>query len=94
MGGGDCQPVIVITHDECIFSANDGICKAWTQIGDTFLRPKRWGQGIMVFEFLQSFGRLNLLLLSEDKQKKIREKTGLTITKDVEIFEYGKNNGG
>ena len=31
------RPVIVITHDECTFSANDGIRKAWTRIGDTFL---------------------------------------------------------
>lgn len=26
-------PVIVIAHDEYIFSANDGIRKVWTQIG-------------------------------------------------------------
>lgn len=31
------RPVIVITDDECTFSANDGIQKAWTRIGDTFL---------------------------------------------------------
>ncbi len=28
--GEKCQPVIVITHDECIFSSNNGIHKAWT----------------------------------------------------------------
>lgn len=37
--GNDCRPVSVITHDECTFSANDGIRKAWSRKGDTFLRP-------------------------------------------------------
>lgn len=94
VGGSDRRPVIVITHDECTFSANDGIRKAWTRKGDTFLRPKGRGQGIMVSEFLPPFGRLNLLSLSEDKQQEIRQRTGLTVTEAVELFEYGKNNGG
>ena len=34
------RPIIVITHDKCIFSGNDDIQKAWTRKGDTFLRPK------------------------------------------------------
>ena len=25
----NCQPVIVVTHDECIFSANDGKTHGW-----------------------------------------------------------------
>ena len=36
VGGDKCRLVIVITHNECTFSANDGIRKAWTRIGDTF----------------------------------------------------------
>ncbi len=30
VGGKNRQPIIVITHDECTFSANDGVRKAWT----------------------------------------------------------------
>ncbi len=30
-------PIIVITNDECTFLSNEGICKALTRIGDTFL---------------------------------------------------------
>lgn len=67
----DCRPVIMITHDEYTFSANDEICKAWTQINDTFLQLKRCGQGIMISEFLLSFGRFNLLLLLKKKKKKL-----------------------
>ena len=50
--GENRRPIIVITHDECTFSANDGVPKAWTREGDTFLRPKGRGQGIMNFFFL------------------------------------------
>ena len=30
MRGEKCRLIIVITHNECTFSANDGIRKAWT----------------------------------------------------------------
>ncbi len=40
VGGDECRPIIVITHDECTFSANNGIQRAWTQKRDMFLRPK------------------------------------------------------
>ena len=68
VGDEDCRPIIIITHDEYTFLANDGIRKAWTRVGDTFLRLKGWGQGIMVSKFLLPFGHLNLFSLSEEKQ--------------------------
>lgn len=43
VGGPNRRPIVVITHDECTFSANDGIRKAWIRKGDTFLRPKGRG---------------------------------------------------
>lgn len=90
----NCRPIILITHDECIFSANDEICKAWTQKEDTFLQPKGRGQGIMASEFLFLFGRLNFSSLSEEKKKKVIKILGLTVTEAVELFEYGKSNEG
>lgn len=36
----NCQPRIVITHDESILSANDGIKNAWTRKSDSFLQSK------------------------------------------------------
>ena len=86
--------VIVITHDKCTFSANNGIRKVWTRIGDTFLEPKGKGQSIIVFNFLLLFDRLNLSSLSEKKRKEVIEKTGLTVIEAVELFEYGKLNEG
>ena len=66
VGGNNRRPVIVITHDKCTFSANDGIRKAWASKGDTFLRSKSRGQGIMVSEFILPYGRLNLASLTLD----------------------------
>lgn len=40
VGDKDYWPVMVITYNECTFFANDGICKTWIRIRDTFLRPK------------------------------------------------------
>ncbi len=50
--GNKRQLIIVITHDECTFSANDGVRKDWTRKKYTFLRPKGRGQGIMISGFL------------------------------------------
>ena len=91
VGGNDRRPIIVITHDECTFSANDGIRRAWTRKGDTFLRPKGRGQGIMASEFLLPYGRLNLASLTFEEREAIHE-TGLLEEEAVENFEYGKNN--
>ena len=54
IGGREHWAVIIITYDESTFSANDGIQKAWTRKGASFLQPKGRGQGIMVFEFFVS----------------------------------------
>lgn len=94
VGGTERRPVIVITHDECTFSANDRIRRAWTRKGDTFLRPKGRGQGIMTSEFILPFGRLNLASLTPEKKAEVVAQSGLTETEAVEIFEYGKNNDG
>lgn len=47
----------------------------------------------MASHFLFPFSQLNLFLLSE-KKKKVIEKTGLTVTEAVELFEYRKSNEG
>ena len=37
VGGSQCRPVIIITHDESIFSANDGKHQAWVpEVGLSF----------------------------------------------------------
>lgn len=92
--GEERRPVIVITHDECTFSANNRIRKAWTSVGNTFLQPKGRGQGIMTSEFILPFGRLNLVFLTPEKKEEVVMQSGLTETEAVEILKYGKNNEG
>lgn len=92
--GSDWQPIIVIIYDDCIFFANNGIRRAWTRVGDTFLQPKDCGQGIMTLKFLFPLGRLNLASLSLKKRDEVVEKYGLVSTKAVQIFEYKKKNNG
>ena len=94
VGGNDRRPVICITHDECTFSANDAKTKIWQAAGETPLRPKGKGRGIMVSDFLLPFGRLGFSHLSPNDQKSLIATTGLSETEAVEIFEYGKNNEG
>ena len=67
VGGEQKRPIILITHDESTFSANDTKKQAWLQEGDTFLRPKGKGQGIMVSDFPLPWGRLNLNHLNKEK---------------------------
>lgn len=88
VGGDNCQPIIIITHNEYKFSSNDSIRKAWTWVGDIFLQPKDCGQGIIVSEFFLLFGRLNLSFLSENQKKEVMEKAKITISKVVILFEY------
>lgn len=47
-----------------------------------------------IFKIFSSFDRLNLLSFFFEKQVEIIKKSGFTIIKAVEIFEYGKNNDG
>ena len=58
VGGSQGRPLILITHDESVFSANDGKRQAWQEENRTFLRPKGKGKGIMVSEFLLPWARL------------------------------------
>ena len=71
IGGDNCCPIIVITHDECTFSTNDGIRKAWTRKRDTFLQLKGRGQGIMTSEFLLPYRCLNLASFIPEKREKV-----------------------
>lgn len=74
--GNNQQPIIVLTHDECKFSDNNGIRKAWARKSDTFLRPKGQGQGILVSEFILPYGRLNLASLTPEKREEVVQQTG------------------
>jgi len=91
IGGPDRRPVVMITHDESIFSANDGKHQAWIKDGDTFLRPKGKGKGIMVSDFLLPWSRLNLLSIPIARREELVA-SGIPLEAAI-LFEYGKEDG-
>ena len=91
VNGPNKRPVILITYDESIFSANDGRHQAWLKKDDAFLRPKRKGKGIIVSDFLLPWKRLNLLHLQSHEREALIA-SGIP-EKAAEIFEYGQEDG-
>jgi hypothetical protein len=91
VGGPDRRPVILITHDESVFSANDGRHQAWMKKNGTISRPKGKGKGIMVSDFLLPWARLNLLSLPKERQDELTS-SGIPLEAAV-LFEYGKEDG-
>lgn len=91
VGGPDRRPIIFITHDESVFSANDGRHQAWISENGVFLRPKGKGKGIMVSDFLLPWSRLNLLSLSQEQQDNFVA-SGIPL-EAVEYYEYGQEEG-
>ncbi|KAA8907992.1 hypothetical protein FN846DRAFT_754691, partial [Sphaerosporella brunnea] len=45
------RPLVLVTHDESTFNANDGKRQGWMTKGHQPLRPKNKGKGIMVSGF-------------------------------------------
>ena len=52
------KPLVLVTHDESTFNANDGKWRLWMEDGKQPLRPKARGKGLMVSDFLTPGGRL------------------------------------
>lgn len=69
--GNNQRLVIVITHKQYKFSNNNRIHKAWTQKGDIFLYSKGQIQGIMIFEFILLYERLNLASFTLQKREEV-----------------------
>lgn len=92
VGGSHRRPIIMITHDESIFSANDSRRNAWIQEGHNILRPKGKGKGIMVSDFLLPWARLNLKSLPESNQLELNN-SGIP-GEAATYFEYRSGNEG
>lgn len=86
------RPIIMITHDESIFSANDRRKKVWILNGQGILRLKGRGKGIMVSDFLLPWSRLNLFSLPTQQQENLA-KSGVPL-EAATYFEYGKTEDG
>lgn len=55
---GHCEPLIIVTHNECTFNANNGTRFVWAHEEHNPMRKKRRGHGLHVSELLTRIGRL------------------------------------
>ena len=92
VGGPNRRTIIMITHDESMFLANDGRRRVWTLDGHGILRPKGRRKGIMVSNFLLPWLRLNFFSLSPEKQQELAIQ-GISLEAAV-YFEYRKTDDG
>lgn len=88
------RPMVLVTHDESTFNANDGTRQGWTKIGQQPLRPKGRGRGIMVSAFLSPAGILRVPETYPDERLSSipdwpHTQTGKPIREAVEYLEYG-----
>ena len=84
------QPIIVITHNEYTFSANDRVCREWIRKKNIFLQSKERRQSIITSDFLLLYRQLNFNSLIQEIRDEIVYTTELVETEIVEIFKYSK----
>ena len=91
------KPLVLVTHDESTFNANDGKRRLWSQEGEQPLRPKGKGKGIMVSCFLTPGGILTVPAHIPDAQLLadstwLRDDEGVPVRQAIKYLEYGKDN--
>ena len=92
--------LVLITHDESTFSANDGKRKVWMKQGQQPLRQKGQEKGIMVSGFLSPRGQLQVpnaatdsILLDEELHPHWpRQEDGTPIRNAMKFLGYVKGN--
>jgi hypothetical protein len=82
------KPLVIVTHDESTFNANDGKRQLWIENGKQPLRPKGRGKGLMVSDFLTPGGRLAVPDAIPEAELSAR---GLPRRYASEYFIYGKD---
>lgn len=92
VGGLNRRLVIMITHDESTFSANDSRRKIWTLEGHGIFRPKGRRRDIMASDILLLWSRLNLFSLPSQQQEDLAS-SGISF-EAATYFEYGKMEEG
>lgn len=90
MGGLNMWLVIIITHNESMFLANDGQKKEWTLDGHGILRLKGRRKCIMISNFLLFWSKLNFFSLLLEKQQELAIQ-GIPLEVMV-YFKYGKTD--
>lgn len=91
------KPLVLCTHDESTFNANDGKREVWMEEGKPPIRPKGRGKGIMVSGFLTPGGLLSIPESISDAELLRNEVdwpllNGKPVRDGLQLLEYGKDN--
>jgi hypothetical protein len=90
------KPLVLVTHDESTFSANDGKRQGWMKKGQQPLRQKSKGKGIKVSGFLTPGGKLEVptsICNAELERNPMWVKVNDQPIRDsMWLHEYGKDN--
>ena len=92
------KPLVLVTHDESTFNANDGKRQGWMKKGEQPLLQKGKGRGIMVSGFLTPGGRLRVPDSISDHELErnpmwVMHPDGKGPVRDsMWLHEYGKDN--
>jgi len=82
------KPLVLVTHDESTFNANDRKRQLWMKDSKQPLRPKARGKGLMVSDFLTPGGRLAVPNTISDTEMSARL---MPRRYALEYFIYGKD---
>lgn len=85
------KKLVLIFHDECIFSTNEGQLWAWATEDESVIQPKTRGWGIMVSDYIDQHS--GFLCLTSDEAKLARHgDSDFPITARATL-EYGADRG-
>ena len=70
-GSPTMKPIIMVTHDESVFHANDGRKYVWMKDDENPLRSKGKGRGIMVSDFLLPCSKLSTAKLGPERRSEL-----------------------
>lgn len=86
------KKLVLIFHDECIFSTNEGQLWAWAAEDDSVIQPKTKGTGIMISDYVDQHNGFLCLTDSEAEHAKSSQPTFPTTARAT--LEYGADKGG
>ena len=91
------KPLVLVTHEESTFNANDGKRRLWSQEGEQPVLPKGKGKGIMMSGFLTPGGILKVPAHISDAQLLadptwVLNNEGVPVRQAIKYLEYAKDN--
>ena len=86
------KKLVLIFHDECIFSTNEGQLWAWATENDSVIQPKTKGTGIMISDYIDQHNGFLRLTDAEIQLARSSQPTFPTTARAT--LEYGADKGG